>query len=93
MQTVEKRVFTPEHLERKRIAATGKKYPNRRPMSEEQKTKMRASYYRRIAESQGKPIMVGYELISTEVPKTIEVALCTSCSRKYLVKLHCLFCA
>jgi len=86
------RTFTPEHREKLRRAHLGKTYPNRKPMSEEQKENMRIAQRKR------------WETLSTKQKQSFKIngwryieenrifPQCPTCSRLYHPKLYCLFC-
>jgi hypothetical protein len=95
-----KRTFTAEHKEKLRRANTGKKYPNRRPMSEEQKAKLRDTvrlkWQKRLEEAKGSETktavsVAGYGLRSLREYTPSPVDLC-KCGNTFLIRLGCLRC-
>lgn len=92
-----RRIFTEEHKRKIALALKGRPSPTLgRPMSDEQKQKLREAYLRnrQRARAEGKSVMSvgGYGLVSTKddyEPSSIDECLC---GRYYLLKLGCLWC-
>lgn len=98
------RTFTPEHIEKKRIAATGKKYPNRRKKTPEELAIWREKFfkstnylnYKNKPRPKKVPDKEGQFSVrsNAKMPApTQQVVLCSEgCGRYCLPQLGCLFC-